>query len=115
MVSNCKAVHKLCLPWDPTIQTSVATFVATIAESSGKLSVTGSSDLKGTQAYPARFGKNVAEAYLNSIAEQNFGEGVGLHRLNDILPQCSGDPWDDACLEQVLTDLKNLQKDSPQP
>ena len=108
LCSNKECIQELCLPLDPSIQTTVVTSETKISPISGKTSVTGTKDLKSTQAYPSQFGKAVARTYANAVVQESFGDGVALDELEDV--PCSTDSWDDAGLQQVLADLQKLQE-----
>ena len=82
--------------------------VTTYIDKKGVKRVVGTSELKGTQAYPRDFGKRAAEVVLNERVVRRRLSVVSLAELSGILDMCSDDPWDDAELAQVIKDLEAL-------
>ena len=84
-----------------------STDIVKIYTSGGKRRVTGGPGLKATQAYPAEFGQAVGEAFMRNIpsgcpklATRSFSpQNIDLSDAMD------SDPWEDACLPEVLSYL----------
>ena len=95
---------------DRSIPSEIET-TETKTDEDGKVRVTGTSSLKGTQAYPTKFGKAIADIFVNSRITQSQGPGVALRSLFDQLLDNSldaNDPWNDAELDTVLADIRNM-------
>ena len=104
LYSNSEGLHKLYKPLDRAQQSEVQTY-ETVTDVSGQKKVNGTSGLKGTQAYPDGFGQAVAARYLSEIAEHRDDfAGLSLEQLRE---SASDDPWDDACLDEVLQALRS--------
>lgn len=102
--SNQEGADDLKLPCDPSQESTVQTSTRYV-DSNGVTRVTGTKDLKGTQSYPVKFGDGVALKHL--CATLPMGEGIAFRdTLNSDFPKMlSDDPWDDACLDEVLAAL----------
>ena len=94
-------VLKVEHPLDPSQAPSIVTTTSYI-DSSGTKRVQGAGDLKGTQAYPPKFGEVFASKCLSRTVP--FGPGYTLEDLKGSV--LSQDPWDDACLDPVLAVLQ---------
>lgn len=107
LLSNLKTLDSLKLPFDSSNVPSAKTYEKTFSES-GKVQISGTKQLKGTEAYPDAFGKSVAALYFNEVVQERFGDGVSLAALETI--PTSNDPWSDANLDIIISDLERLQK-----
>ena len=103
LYSNDAGLGDLWIPLDTSKEKEIETVTRTM-NSAGKECVTGTKALKGTQAYPFKFGKRVAEVFTNSRAVHVLPDGIPLHALASV--SGDGDDWLDAGLPQVLAELR---------
>ena len=102
LYSNTSRLGDLWRPLDSS-QTSSARTYEVYVDVGGNVRTQGTSELKGTQAYPAEFGRAVASLYANILTEP-ASLGLPIDRLGDL--PASDDLWADAGLEQVLAELR---------
>ena len=105
LMSNHADIVALWKP-RPHVRSTVKT-TRTYVDASGQTRVTGSDELKGTQAYPPQFGEKVGRVYSSIMSEHPCGDGVPLNEIHNVACHDT-DCWDDANLEEVLVDLQNL-------
>ena len=92
-----------------TSQPSTIETVTYTEKSDGTVQVWGAPALKGTEAYPIGFGEAVGNLFVNHRCHD---DGIPLNEL--VSNDCSQDPWEDAGLPQVLSELQALKAQQSQ-
>jgi hypothetical protein len=99
--NNVAVTDGLWLPLARSASVTVQTVSRFIQN--GQERVRGSAELKATQAYPPGFGKRVGELVANLWATAQQRNGVPLDLLMSL--PLSDDPWEDAGLTELVSDL----------
>ena len=106
LASNSKCTHGLVRSSPEMLSTApLATARVTSVRADGRRMITGTSALKGTQAYSAEFGEAVAETYSDESYFDSLLPGdSGIIGLQEVTLE---DAWSDAALEGVASSLRD--------
>lgn len=100
--SNCEEIEEVWKPLDKHAETMIKTSRA-YYDANGVIRITGTADLKSTQAYPPKFGQHVAGAWRSAVLKHPMGEGMPLESLGAL--ECEAMDWPDANLQQIAVDM----------
>ena len=107
LISNTSEVNVICnKPVSADAEVKIKSY-DTVTHPTGTVSITATKNLKGTEAYPLEFGRAVAVAF-SSVRQSWPDEGVGLGNISNL--GCSDEQWEEANLDSVIADLRELRK-----